>query len=140
VRQQKPADRTTGDQEGHRVAAAPPGCEWAVSVALHSQTFLLGLRLAAQAQSATTGRSPPGSRSGACGRVVTPAAPLAFLGGSVVGCARPRTRDGTIGPRDRAASQASRLIHESRNLNLPVAPGARDERNALVRWAVLLEG
>ena len=41
----EPADRTTGDQEGHRVAAAPPGCEWTVSVALHSWAllFVLGL-------------------------------------------------------------------------------------------------
>jgi hypothetical protein len=38
-----------------------------------------------------------------------------------------------------AASEASRLIHEARDLNLPVEPGVRDGRNALVRWAVLLE-
>jgi hypothetical protein len=38
------------------------------------------------------------------------------------------------------AGQASRLIHEARDLKLPVEPGVRDERNALVRWAVLLEG
>ena len=75
----------------------------------------------------------------ACGSVAS-AVSLAFLGGSVVGCARPRTRDGTIRPRDWAASQACRQIHETRNRNLPVAPGARDERNVLVRWAVLFEG
>jgi hypothetical protein len=29
--------------------------------------------------------------------------------------------------------------HEAHDLNLPVEPGVRDGRNALVRWAVLLE-
>jgi hypothetical protein len=38
----------------------------------------------------------------------------------------------------RAAAEVSRLIHEARDLNLPVEPGVRDGRNALVRWAVLL--
>ena len=38
-----------------------------------------------------------------------------------------------------AASEVSRLIHEARDLNLPVEPGVRDGRNALVRWAVLLQ-
>ena len=38
-----------------------------------------------------------------------------------------------------AASEVSRLIHEAHDLNLPVEPGVRDGRNALVRWAVLLE-
>jgi hypothetical protein len=38
-----------------------------------------------------------------------------------------------------AAAEVSRLIHEAHNLNLPVEPGVRDGRNALVRWAVLLE-
>ena len=38
-----------------------------------------------------------------------------------------------------AASEVSRLIHEARDLHLPVEPGVRDGRNALVRWAVLLE-
>jgi hypothetical protein len=28
---------------------------------------------------------------------------------------------------------------EAHDLNLPVEPGVRDGRNALVRWAVLLE-
>jgi hypothetical protein len=37
-----------------------------------------------------------------------------------------------------AASEVSRLIHESRDLNLPVEPGVREGRDALVRWAVLL--
>jgi hypothetical protein len=39
-----------------------------------------------------------------------------------------------------AASEVSRLVHEARDLNLPVEPGVRDGRDALVRWAVLLEG
>ena len=38
-----------------------------------------------------------------------------------------------------AASEVSRLIHECHDLHLPVAPGVRDGRDALVRWAVLLE-
>jgi hypothetical protein len=39
----------------------------------------------------------------------------------------------------RVASEVSRLIHEARDLNLPVEPGVGDGRNALARWAVLLE-
>jgi hypothetical protein len=38
-----------------------------------------------------------------------------------------------------AASEVSRLIHEARDVNLPVEPGVREGRDALVRWAVLLE-
>jgi hypothetical protein len=38
-----------------------------------------------------------------------------------------------------AAAEGSRLVHEARDLNLPVEPGVRDGRNGLVRWAVLLE-
>jgi hypothetical protein len=38
-----------------------------------------------------------------------------------------------------AASEVSRLIHEARDLHLPVEPGVRKGRDALVRWAVLLE-
>jgi hypothetical protein len=38
-----------------------------------------------------------------------------------------------------AASEVSRLVHEARDLNLPVEPGVREGRDALVRWAVLLE-
>jgi hypothetical protein len=38
-----------------------------------------------------------------------------------------------------AASEVSRLVHEAGDLNLPVEPGVRDGRDALVRWAVLLE-
>jgi hypothetical protein len=30
------------------------------------------------------------------------------------------------------------LIHEAHDVNLPVEPGVRDGRDALVRWAVLL--
>jgi hypothetical protein len=39
-----------------------------------------------------------------------------------------------------AAAEVSRLTHEAHDLNLPVEPGVRDGRDALVRWAVLLEG
>jgi hypothetical protein len=38
-----------------------------------------------------------------------------------------------------AAGEVSRLIHEARHLNLPVEPGVRQGRDALVRWGVLLE-
>jgi hypothetical protein len=38
-----------------------------------------------------------------------------------------------------AASEVSRLVHEAHDLNLPVEPGVREGRDALVRWAVLLE-
>jgi hypothetical protein len=38
-----------------------------------------------------------------------------------------------------AASEVSRLVHEARNLHLPVEPGVREGRDALVRWAVLLD-
>jgi hypothetical protein len=38
-----------------------------------------------------------------------------------------------------AASEVSRLVHEARDLNLPVEPGVREGRDALVRWAVLIE-
>ena len=38
-----------------------------------------------------------------------------------------------------AAAEVSRLVHEARDLNLPVELGVRDGRDALVRWAVLLE-
>jgi len=39
----------------------------------------------------------------------------------------------------RAAAEVSRLVHEARDLNLPVEPGVRDGRDALIRWAVMLE-
>jgi hypothetical protein len=38
-----------------------------------------------------------------------------------------------------AASDVSRLVHEARDVNLPVEPGVREGRDALVRWAVLLD-
>jgi hypothetical protein len=38
-----------------------------------------------------------------------------------------------------AAGEVSRLVHEARDLNLPVEPGVREGRDSLVRWAVLLE-
>jgi hypothetical protein len=38
-----------------------------------------------------------------------------------------------------AAAETSRLVHEAYDLNLPVEPGVRPGRDALVRWAVLLE-
>ena len=38
-----------------------------------------------------------------------------------------------------AAAEVSRLIHEAHDLSLPVEPGVRDGRDALVRWAVLVE-
>jgi hypothetical protein len=38
-----------------------------------------------------------------------------------------------------AAAKVSELIHEARDLNLPVEPGVRQGRDALVRWATLIE-
>jgi hypothetical protein len=38
-----------------------------------------------------------------------------------------------------AAGEVSRLVHEARDLNMPVEPGVREGRDALVRWAVLLD-
>jgi hypothetical protein len=38
-----------------------------------------------------------------------------------------------------AAAEVSRLVREARDINLPVESGVRDGRDALVRWAVLLE-
>ena len=38
-----------------------------------------------------------------------------------------------------AASDVRRLVHEAHDLHLPVEPGVREGRDALVRWAVLLE-
>ena len=37
------------------------------------------------------------------------------------------------------AAEVSRLVHEARDLHLPVEPGVRKGRDALVRWAVLLD-
>ena len=51
----------------------------------------------------------------------------------------PRRRRVLVLDVTQAASEVSRLVHEARNLNLPVEPGVRDGRNALVRWAVLLQ-
>ena len=38
-----------------------------------------------------------------------------------------------------AAAEVSRLTREAYDLNLPVEPGVRDGRDALVRWAVMLD-
>jgi hypothetical protein len=51
----------------------------------------------------------------------------------------PRRRGRLVLDVTTAASEVSRLIHEARDLELPVEPGVRDGRDALVRWAVLLE-
>ena len=51
----------------------------------------------------------------------------------------PRRRRALLLDVTQAAAEVGRLIREARDLNLPVAPGVRDGRDALVRWAVLLE-
>jgi hypothetical protein len=51
----------------------------------------------------------------------------------------PRRRSRLLLDVTTAASEVSRLVHEAHDLHLPVEPGVRDGRNALVRWAVLLE-
>jgi hypothetical protein len=38
-----------------------------------------------------------------------------------------------------AAGEVPRLVHGAHDLHLPVEPGVRPGRDALVRWAVLLE-
>jgi hypothetical protein len=52
----------------------------------------------------------------------------------------PRRRRVLVVDITQAAAEVSRLIHEAHDLNLPVESGVRDGRNALVRWAALLEG
>jgi hypothetical protein len=51
----------------------------------------------------------------------------------------PRRRRVLVLDVTQAASEVSRLIHECHDLHLPVEPGVPDGRDALVRWAVLLE-
>jgi hypothetical protein len=51
----------------------------------------------------------------------------------------PRRRRVLVLDVTQAASEVSRLVHEARDLNLPMEPGVREGRDALVRWAVLLE-
>jgi hypothetical protein len=51
----------------------------------------------------------------------------------------PRRRRTLVLDVTQAASEVSRLVHEAHDLNLPVEPGVRQGRDALVRWAVLLE-
>jgi hypothetical protein len=51
----------------------------------------------------------------------------------------PRRRRTLLLDITQAASEVSRLIHEARDLHLPVEPGTREARDALVRWAVLIE-
>ena len=51
----------------------------------------------------------------------------------------PRRRRALVLDVTQAASEVSRLVYEAHDLNLPVEPGVRDGRDALVRWAVLLE-
>jgi hypothetical protein len=51
----------------------------------------------------------------------------------------PRRRRVLVLDVTQAAAEVSRLTREAYDLNLPVEPGVRDGRDALVRWAVLLE-
>jgi hypothetical protein len=51
----------------------------------------------------------------------------------------PRRRRVLVLDVTQAAAEVSRLIHEAHGLNLPIEPGVRDGRDALVRWAVLIE-
>jgi hypothetical protein len=51
----------------------------------------------------------------------------------------PRRRRVLVLDVTQAAAEVSRLAHEARDLNLPVEPGIHDGRDALVRWAVLLD-
>jgi hypothetical protein len=49
----------------------------------------------------------------------------------------PRRRRVLVLDVTQAAAEVSRLVHEAHDLHLPVEPGVRDGRDALVRWAVL---
>jgi hypothetical protein len=51
----------------------------------------------------------------------------------------PRRRSRLLLDVTTAASEVSRLVHEAYDLHLPVEPGVRDGRDALVRWAVMLD-
>jgi hypothetical protein len=51
----------------------------------------------------------------------------------------PRPRRVLVLDVTQAAAEVSRLVREAHDLNLPVEPGVRDGRNALVRCAFLLE-
>jgi hypothetical protein len=51
----------------------------------------------------------------------------------------PRRRRVLVLDVTQAAAEVSRLVHEARALNLPVEPGVRPGRDALVAWAVLLQ-
>ena len=51
----------------------------------------------------------------------------------------PRRRGRLVLDVTQAAAEVSRLVPEAHDLNLPVEPGVGDGRNALLRWAVLLE-
>jgi hypothetical protein len=51
----------------------------------------------------------------------------------------PRRRRVLVLDVTQAAAEVSRLIHEAHDLNLPVEPGVRQGRDALVRWAILIE-
>ena len=51
----------------------------------------------------------------------------------------PRRRRALILDVTQAAAEVSRVTREAYDLNLPVEPGVRDGRHALVRWAALLE-
>jgi hypothetical protein len=99
----------------------------------------------AVAQRATRGDSP--FHDGLwpqCGPAVAPWPTLVFLGHEEHALMPdhddiPRRRRVLVLDVTQAASEVSRLVHEARDLNLPVEPGVRDGRDALVRWAVLLE-
>jgi hypothetical protein len=51
----------------------------------------------------------------------------------------PRRRSRLLLDVTTAASEVSRLVHEAHDLHLPIEPGVRDGRDALVRWAVLIQ-
>jgi hypothetical protein len=51
----------------------------------------------------------------------------------------PARRNALLVDVTQAAAEVSRLVHEAHELHLPVEPGVRPGRDALVRWAVLLQ-
>ena len=95
----EPADRTSGDQEGHRVAPAPRQRKDRLCGPPPLSTFLPPLRLGSARPSRNQRPlAPPVRGLGArCGSV-TPAASLALLRRPVVRCAHPCTRRGPSAP------------------------------------------
>jgi hypothetical protein len=124
----EPADRTSGDQEGHRVAPPPGGAKgpslWPSTLKRRCPCCTL----AAHGHRATSCRSTPGvGGRGGCCWPVTPAGPLAFLG-KPVGEVRP-----SLAPSGTAHRPAGRASQQS--MAQAAAPGeASPGPGATAQW------